>query len=64
MQMLYWLESIRNPVLDAFFSLITYCGDELVFMAVAVILMWCVDKYQGYFMLFVGFLGTQINQLL
>ena len=64
MQMLYWLESIRNPVLDAFFSLITYCGDELVFMAVAVILMWCVDKYQGYLMLFVGFLGTQINQLL
>ncbi len=64
MEFLYWLESIRNPVLDAFFSVITYCGDELVFMAVAVILMWCVDKYQGYFMLFVGFLGTQINQLL
>lgn len=64
MEFLYWLESIRNPVLDAFFSVITYCGDELVFMAVAVILMWCVDKHQGYFMLFVGFLGTQINQLL
>ncbi len=64
MQLLYWLESIRNPVLDAFFSVITHGGEEILFMVVAMTVMWCVDKYQGYYILVTGLLGTQINQLL
>ena len=58
------LESLRNPVLDTIMQGITYLGEELVFMAVALILFWCVDKWKGYFILAVGFLGTILNQFL
>ncbi len=64
MSFLYFLESIRCPFLDFFFSVITYCGDETIFMAVGMIVFWCVNKYKGYYLLCVGFLGTVINQFL
>ena len=64
MQFLYFLESIRNPFLDAVFSLITMLGEETVFMAVGMIIFWCVDKYLGYYLLSTGFLGTILNQFL
>lgn len=64
MSFLYLLEGIRNPVLDFFFSLITYCGDEIVFMAVGMIVFWCFSKNEGYYLLCVGFLGTVVNQFL
>ena len=64
MQILYFFESIRNPVFDAFFSLITRLGEETAFMAIAIIIFWCVSKSQGYFLLLIGFIGTAINQFL
>ncbi len=64
MKFLYLLEQIRCPVLDWFFSLITLCGEETVFMAVGMIVFWCINKYKGYYLLCVGFLGTLINQFL
>jgi len=62
MELLYLLEKIRNPILDSFFSLITHIGEETVFLAVAIIFFWCVDKYKGYYILLTGLLGTVINQ--
>ena len=64
MELLYWLESIRNPVLDAFFSVLTHLGSETLFMAIAIIVFWCVSKKNGYYLLTVGFLGTLLNQFL
>lgn len=64
MPFLYFLESIRHPVLDTLFSIITLCGEETVFMAVGMMVFWCVDKYRGYYLLCVGFLGTVLNQFL
>ncbi|MBQ9968187.1 MAG: phosphatase PAP2 family protein [Oscillospiraceae bacterium] len=64
MELLYWLESIRTPVLDAFFSTITHLGAELVFMVLAVVLYWCIDKAEGLYLLSVGALGTTLNQFL
>ncbi len=64
MSFLYFLEGIRNPVLDFLFSVITLCGDETVFMAVGLIFFWCVSKSQGYYLLCTGFIGTVINQFL
>ncbi len=58
------LEGIRNPVFDAFFSLITHLGEETVFMAVAIIMFWCFSKKDGYYLLSVGFIGTVLNQFL
>ena len=64
MQFLYLLESIRSPVLDAFFSLITLLGDETLFIAIAISVFWCVNKRTGYYLLTVGFFGTLLNQFL
>lgn len=64
MSFLYWLESIRTPVLDVIFRLITECGGEMMFLIIGILMLWCVDKRQGYFLLLVGFFGTYINQFL
>ena len=64
MNVLYALESIRHPLLDVLFSVITRFGEEILFMVIAMAVMWCVNKKEGYYLLIVGLLGTQINQLL
>lgn len=64
MGFLYLLEKIRMPVLDEFMLLITRLGEETAFLVVALLLFWCVDKRQGYYVLSVGFLGTLSNQFL
>lgn len=64
MQFLYWLESIRNPILDAVMSVITMAGEETVFLAVALLIFWCLDKKHGYLFLLIGFTGIIINQIL
>ena len=64
MEFLRLLESIRNPVTDVLMQVITECGGEMVFLIVGIIMLWCVDKRQGYFILITGFLGTYINQFL
>ena len=46
MEFLYWLESIRNPVLDTIMQYITYFGDELLFMVLALAVFWCVSKWE------------------
>ncbi|MBQ8528791.1 MAG: phosphatase PAP2 family protein [Clostridia bacterium] len=62
MPFLYFLESIRNPVCDFFFETITHLGEETVFLVIAIFIFWCIDKREGYFVLFSGFFGTIINQ--
>ncbi len=64
MQFLYLLEDLRNPVCDFLMQAITVCGEELVFMGVALLFLWCIDKKDGYYLLTIGLLGTLINQLL
>lgn len=64
MSFLYFLEGLRNTVLDHFFSFITLFGEETAFMAVGMIIYWCVDKFKGYYILCVGFFGTVLNQFL
>ena len=64
MSFLYLLEEIRNPVLDFLFSIVTLFGEETVFMAVGMIVFWCINKQKGYYLFCVGFTGTVINQFL
>ncbi len=64
MELLYWFESIRNPVLDVIMSLVTHLGEETFFMVGALFVFWCVDKRKGYYLLSVGFVGTLVNQWL
>ena len=64
MQFLYFLEGLRTPFLDKFFSLVTHLGEETLFLAIAIIVFWCFSKYGGYYLLTAGFFGTLINQCL
>ncbi len=64
MELLYWLESIRNPVLDAFFSVVTHLGEETLFILAGLIFFWCINKIEGYYLLAVGLTGTVVNQFL
>ena len=64
MQFLYLLESIRNPFLDAFFATITHLGSETLFIVLAIVMFWGVNKRSGYYLMTVGFFGTLVNQFL
>lgn len=64
MKFLYFLESIRNPVLDTIMSTITELGSEALFLAVALCAFWCIDKKAGYYVLITGFVGISLNQFL
>ena len=64
MEVLYWLESIRNPILDTLMLIFTEFGNEVLFIAAGMIMFWCIDKKQGYFILLAGFFGVYINQFL
>ena len=64
MDFLRLLEGMRTPVISAFMSLITYCGDEIFFMVLALAVFWCISKSDGYYILSVGFLGMVGNQFL
>lgn len=64
MGFLYFLEKLRIPVVNEIMLGITYLGDEIAFLVVALILIWCVDKKTGYYVLSIGFLGTIANQFM
>ena len=64
MAFLHFLEGLRNPVFDAFFSAITYFGDETLFIIIGLLFFWCIDKEEGFYLLCVGLLGTVVNQFL
>ena len=64
MELLYFLEGLRTPAGDAFFSLITHFGEETLFIVAGLLVFWCIDKLQGYYLLIVGLTGTVINQFL
>ena len=64
MPVLYLFASIRQPFLDTFFATITELGEATVFIAVALLMLWCVDKYAGYFLMSTGLLGITLNQWL
>lgn len=63
MPFLYFLESIRNPFFDWFFSLVTHLGEETIFLVIAIVFFWCVNKREGYFILITGLVGTVVNQI-
>ncbi len=61
---LWFLSGLRNGFLDKLFLFITSLGEETAFMAIAIVVFWCISKKDGYYILSVGFLGTVFNQFL
>lgn len=64
MELLYFFESIRNPVLDVFMSIVTFFGSEVAFLVFALAVYWCIDKPRGIYVISVGFVGVIICQAL
>ena len=64
MEFLYVLERIRCPILDGFFSALTYLGSEWLFIGAAVAIYWCYSKRDGYYLMAAGLIGTVVNQFL
>ena len=64
MELLYILEGLRTPLGDTFFSLVTLLGEETLFIVAGLLVFWCLDKWEGYYLLSVGLTGTVINQFL
>ena len=64
MAILYYLEKIRTPFFDKLMSYVTLLGSEMFLMVGALIVLWCVNKKWGYYLLFVSSIGTTINQFL
>ena len=64
MEVLYFLESIRNPVLNVLVQAITLVGEETFFLALGLFLIWCCNKRDGYLVLMTSFTGIILNQFL
>ena len=64
MEFLYMLENLRTPWLTKLMLAITELGGETAFLALALIVFWCVDKRRGYYLMSVGFISTICNQFL
>ena len=64
MQFLYLLEGVRNPAMNAIMSLVTMLGEETIVIVMAVLVFWCYNKKDGYYLIAVGFFGMLINQFL
>lgn len=61
---LIWLQNLRTPFFDKFFSAITLLGGELPIIALVCVIYWCINKRYGDRMLFSLFSGILVNQFL
>ena len=64
MDILYALEKIRTPFWNGVKSAVTQLGGEVIFIVAAVVVFWCVSKWEGYYLMTVAFCGTVLNQFL
>ena len=45
-------------------SAVTQLGGEVIFIVAAVVVFWCVSKWEGYYLMTIAFCGTVLNQFL
>ena len=64
MDILYALEKIRTPFWNRVMSAVTQLGGEVIFIVAAVVVFWCVSKWEGYYLMTIAFCGTVLNQFL
>ena len=67
MTLLAFLESIRTPLGERICLLLTGLGTEYAFMAVALFVLWCVDRRWGFRMFplyFAGMVGSEVGKSL
>ena len=57
MDFLYWLQNLRNPVLDAIMAVLTNFGSEILVIGVLCIFYWCLDKKTAHKLCFTYFIS-------
>jgi undecaprenyl-diphosphatase len=61
LEIVLWIQSFRQPLIDVFFLFVTEFGDETIFLFLAALLYWTIDKKFAYrFMMFFLF-GAVLN---
>ena len=58
------LAGIRTDFLTALFNGLTWLGDEKLFVLISLVVLWCVSKRGGLYMITVGFGVSNIGQTL
>lgn len=61
LDVLLWFQSIRNPILDVIFLIITTAGGKVFLSALIGVIFWCKDKNLGFKWAFIMLSGTVIN---
>lgn len=64
MSLLYFFESIRNPVLDIIGAGVTFFGSEIFLLVIIGVVFWCVDKELGYKVAFSYIVARAVNNVL
>ncbi|MFA5560454.1 MAG: phosphatase PAP2 family protein [Acholeplasmataceae bacterium] len=60
-EIIRFLQNIRNDILDWFFYLITQIGDQIIFIFIAVVIFWVYDKRFAFKITISFLLGSIIN---
>ena len=61
LEVLIWLESVRNPLANVFFHAASELGSELAYMAILVVCYLCCDHRFGFHLLVMFLLGVYAN---
>lgn len=64
MDVLRAIASIRTPFLNFVMQGATAIGQEMVFIVIAMFMVWCLDKKWGYRFLAIFMVGSLLNQIL
>lgn len=64
MDLLYFIQNLRNPVFDTFFSLYTHIGSSLLVIGILCFTFWCIDKKLAYKICFTYFISGLLVQTL
>lgn len=56
-----WVQSFRHDILDGFFLFITEFGDETVFLILAAVIYWTIDKKFAYRVIMFFLYGAVLN---
>ncbi|WP_025724598.1 phosphatase PAP2 family protein [Acholeplasma granularum] len=63
-EIIRWIQKIRFPFMDTLMQLLTEIGDQLVFIAIALIIYWFINKKVAFKLVFVFISSAIVNELL
>ncbi len=63
-EIIYWLQNLRNDFLDELFQIFTIFGEELILIVVLGFVYWCIDKKIGERLGLTVFVSLGLNSVL